>query len=234
MVASDNSLKQLQMPWRDRVELMARPAHITDGLPLGEFDTVVVNSVVQYFPNAGYLAEVIDNALDLLAPGGALFIGDVRNHNLQNAFQTAIALARGGETADAAVLRERIHHAVLGEPELLLAPEFFTALTAQNDQAAGVDVRVKRGVADNELNHYRYDVTIHKAPADVRSLATAPAWEWDHCDDVTGLHARLTSERPDVVRITGIPRTEVIASVRLEHALAAGSALTEADRKSVV
>jgi hypothetical protein len=29
-------------------------------------------------------------------------------------------------------------------------------------------------VPDNELNRYRYDVTIHKTPAPVRSLATAP------------------------------------------------------------
>ena len=64
-----------------------------------------MNSVVQYFPNAAYLTEVIDNAVELLAPGGSLFIGDVRNHDLQNAFQTAIALARTGATAttDAAV-----------------------------------------------------------------------------------------------------------------------------------
>ena len=109
---------------------VAGPARRTSStaLPRGEFDTIIINSVVQYFPNAGYLAEVIDNALELLAPGGALFIGDVRNHTLQGTFQTAIALARSGGTADAAVIRERVHHAVLGEPELLLAPEFFTTL----------------------------------------------------------------------------------------------------------
>ena len=159
------SLEQLQIPWRDRVQLLTQPAHVTDGLPRGEFDTIILNSVVQYFPNAGYLADVIDNALELLAPGGALFIGDVRNHALQGTFQTAIALARTGVTADAAVIRERIHHAVLGEPELLLAPEFFTTLAAENASAAGLDIQVKRGLADNELNRYRYDVTIHKTPA---------------------------------------------------------------------
>ncbi len=86
----------MQIPWRDRVELSARPAHDIDGLPRGHFDTIVVNSVVQYFPNAAYLAEVIDNAMELLVPGGTLFIGDVRNQALQNAFQTGIVLARFG------------------------------------------------------------------------------------------------------------------------------------------
>ena len=125
-----HSLQELQIPWRDRVELLTRPAHVIEALPQGYFDTIILNSVVQYFPNAAYLTEVIDNAMELLAPGGSLFVGDVRNHNLQNAFQTAIALARTGTTAttDAAVIRQRVHHAVLGEPELLLAPEFFTSV----------------------------------------------------------------------------------------------------------
>ena len=80
--------------WGDRVQLRVQPADVADGLPQGYFDTIIFNSVVQYFPSAGYLAEVIDNAVGLLAPGGTLFIGDVRNHSLQGAFQTAVALAR--------------------------------------------------------------------------------------------------------------------------------------------
>ena len=96
------SLEQLQIPWRDRVQLLTQPAHVTGALPQGYFDTIILNSVVQYFPNGGYLAEVIDNAVDLLAPGGALFLGDVRNHTLQGAFQTAVALARTTATTDTA------------------------------------------------------------------------------------------------------------------------------------
>ena len=159
--------------WGDRVRLQAQPAHVTDGLPKGHFDTIVINSVVQYFPNAGYLAEVIDKAVELLAPGGSLFIGDVRNHSLQGAFQTGIALARAG-TSDADDIRQRVQHAMLGEPELLLAPEFFTTWVAEHPSVAGVDIQVKRGEADNELTRYRYDVTIHKSPAAVSSLADAP------------------------------------------------------------
>ena len=157
-----------QIPWRDRVQLLTQPAHVTDALPPGYFDTIILNSVVQYFPNAGYLAEVIDSAMVLLAPGGALFIGDVRNHTLQGAFQTAVALART-TASDTAEIRQLVHRAMLGEPELLLAPEFFTTWAADRPAVAGLDIQVKRGSADNELNRYRYDVTIHKTPAPVRS-----------------------------------------------------------------
>ncbi|CQD22142.1 syringomycin synthetase [Mycobacterium lentiflavum] len=229
-VAIDNlarSLERLQIPWRDRVQLLARPAHVTHGLPPGYFDTIVVNSVVQYFPNAAYLADVIDNAMELLAPGGALFLGDIRNHALQDAFQTGVALART-TTADVAEIRQRVHRAVVSEPELLLAPDFFTTWAAGHPSAAGLDIQVKRGMADNELNRYRYDVVIRKTPAPVRSVASAPGWTWSECAGLLGLHTRLSSQRPAAVRVTGIPRTGLASDVRIERALADGFPLADA------
>jgi amino acid adenylation domain-containing protein len=232
-VAIDNlarSLERLQLPWRDRVQLRAQPAHVTEGLAQGYFDTIILNSVVQCFPTGGYLGEVIDNAVELLAPGGTLFIGDVRNHTLLGAFQTAVALARTSATSatDAAEIRQRVQRAMLGESELLLAPEFFTTWAAEHPGVAGLDIEVKRGLADNELTRYRYDVTIHKTPTPVRSLASAPSWAWTQCAGLGGLHTRLLAERPATVRITGIPRTGVISDVRIEDALAAGLPLAEA------
>ena len=165
---------------------------------------------------------------DLLAPGGALFIGDVRNHSLQGAFQTGVALARTTATADAAEIRQRVQRAMLGEPELLLAPEFFTTWAADHPSVAGLDIEVKRGSADNELNRYRYDVTIHKTPTPVRSLATAPTWAWTQCAGLRGLHTQLVSQRPAAVRITDIPRAGLITDVRIEQALAAELPLADA------
>ena len=213
--------------WGDRVRLRVQPAHVTEGLPQGHFDTIILNSVVQYFPSARYLAEAIDTVVNLLAPGGALFIGDVRNHSLQGAFQTGVALART-DTTDAAEIRQRVQRAILGEPELLLAPEFFTSWAAEHPSVAGLDIQVKRGSADNELTCYRYDVTIHKTPTAVHSLAGAPTWTWTQCAGLSGLHAELLSQRLSGVRVTEIPRAGVITDVGVEQALAAGLPLAEA------
>ena len=229
-VATDNlarSLEQLQIPWRDRVQLLTQPAHVTEALPQSYFDTVILNSVVQYFPNAGYLAEVIDNAMDLLAPGGSLFIGDVRNHTLRGAFHTAVALACIA-TTDTAEIRQRIQRAMVGEPELLLAPEFFATWAAERASVAGLDIQVKRGGADNELNRYRYDVIAHKTPIPVRSLAPAPSWTWTDCAGLSGLHTRLTSQRPAAVRVAEIPRAGLITDVHIEECLGAGLPLADA------
>src|ERR1700752_369358 len=95
-------------PWGDRVRLRVQPADVADGLPQGHFDVVVLNSVIQYFPSAGYLLDVLAVVMRLLAPGGAVFIGDVRNLSLLRAFTTGMLCAdtTGGEDT-AAVVRER-------------------------------------------------------------------------------------------------------------------------------
>ncbi len=219
----------VQIPWRDRVELLTQPAHITEALPRGYFDTIILNSIIQYFPNAGYLADVIDNAVELLAPGGTVFIGDVRNHTLQGAFQTGVALARAATPAiEAAEIRQRVRRAMVSESELLLAPEFFTAWAADHPSVAGLAIQVKRGLADNELSRYRYDVIVHRCPTAVRSLAAEPRWPWADCAGLGGLHARLLSQRPAAVRVTTIPRARLAADVHIETALAAGLSLADA------
>ncbi|OSC19486.1 non-ribosomal peptide synthetase, partial [Mycobacterium vulneris] len=214
-------------PWGDRVRLRVQPADVVEGLPEGHFDVVVLNSVVQYFPSAGYLRDVMAATMRLLAPGGALFIGDVRNHSLQGAFQTGVALARTDAT-DAAEIRQRVQRAMFGEAELLLAPEFFTTWAADQPSAVGLDIEVKRGMADNELNRYRYDVSIHKTPAPVRSLAGTDSWAWSQCAGLGGLRDRLISQRPTTVRVTEIPRAGLISDVDIELGLAAGLPLADA------
>ncbi len=234
-VAVDNLARSLeQLPWRDRVELLAQPAHLTDVLPQGYFDTIILNSIIQYFPHSGYLADVLDNAVDLLAPGGTVFLGDIRNHTLQDAFQTGVALARTSTISDAipasaaAEIRQLVRRATVSESELLLAPEFFTAWAADHASVAGLAIQVKRGLADNELTRYRYDVIVHKSPAAVRSVAAAPSWAWADCAGLGGLHTQLLSQRPHAVRVTGIPRARLAADVHIEAALAAGLPLADA------
>ncbi len=86
-------LAERQDPWVERVHLRVQAADDLGGVPHGVFDTVVLNSVVQYFPNAGYLIDVIGTALRLLRPGGALFLGDVRNLALLREFATGVQIA---------------------------------------------------------------------------------------------------------------------------------------------
>ncbi|MER6077213.1 non-ribosomal peptide synthase/polyketide synthase [Streptomyces sp. NPDC001833] len=203
-----------------RVTLHARPAHDLPGLPEGHFDTIVVNSVVQYFPGADYLTGVLRSAARLLAPGGALFVGDVRNLRLLRTLATAIESGRGhGESADdKEALRAAVDRSVAWEGELLLDPDYFATLDGFT-----ADVRVKRGAHHNELTRYRYDVVLRPGTAPAPD-ASAPV-PWSALGTTDALAERLAAtDRPARLRVTGIP------NARLAPDLAALGALDDSSR----
>ncbi|MFI7000082.1 non-ribosomal peptide synthase/polyketide synthase [Nocardia sp. NPDC050175] len=207
----------------DRVFLSVRSAEDTDGLPESYFDTVVLNSVIQYFPGERYLRRVLEQVLRLLAPGGAVFVGDVRNLALLAEFTTAVQIARnGGE--DPAVVADRVRRDITAEQELLLAPDYFLALRRVLDLGA-VDVELKRGFSVNELTRYRYDVVLHKAPASPVSVTDTPKVEFrDH----VWLRAFLRTRRQDGVRVTGIPHAGLTGQIEATQRIRTGEPVTAA------
>jgi len=204
-------------PFADRVVLRAQAADDIAGLPGDFFDTVVVNSVAQYFPDAAYLARVIESALELLAPGGSLFLGDLRNLRLRRCFHTAVRVAHAAEGADPESIRRSVEQDVLLDKELLVAPEFFTALAGSVPAVGGVDVQLERGAGHNELTRYRFDVVLHKkAPERLLSLRDVPQSRWG-----TGL-TELPEALTGPVRLTGIPNARLVAEAETARALAGG------------
>ncbi|MFG2846319.1 non-ribosomal peptide synthase/polyketide synthase [Kitasatospora sp. NPDC048296] len=206
-----------------KVELAARPAHDLDGLPTGWFDTVVINSVAQYFPGADYLIDVIGQALDLVAPGGTVFLGDLRNLRLQHCFQTAIRLG-AGRPADAASLRQEVERGLLAEEELLVDPALFSALPGMLPELGDAEVLIRRGRHHNELSRYRYDAILRRRPAARRQHGDGPAvtWRWGvDVSELDGLSRRLAEHRPAGLRLTGVPNG------RLTHDLDALRALED-------
>ncbi|MFD9975629.1 amino acid adenylation domain-containing protein [Streptomyces sp. NPDC059017] len=189
-----------------RVELLTRPAHDTEGLPAGWFDTVVLNSVAQYFPSAEYLEDVLRKVSALLAPGGRIFLGDVRNlrllRTLRAAVETRRASLRGADDPDRTALRAAVERSVRWEGELLLDPDFFAAL-----DGFGAEVRMKRAVFHNELSRYRYDVVLRPgepaaAVTGEREVGWASAAE-------SGGPGPLLARRPRRLRITGVPNARL-------------------------
>ncbi|HSU81011.1 MAG TPA: AMP-binding protein, partial [Thermoanaerobaculia bacterium] len=69
-----------------QVELDQRLAEDWSGVEPGEFDLIVLNSVVQYFPGVDYLLAVLEGVLPRVAPGGRIFLGDLRSLDLHPAF----------------------------------------------------------------------------------------------------------------------------------------------------
>ncbi|MEV5687360.1 amino acid adenylation domain-containing protein [Streptomyces sp. NPDC052164] len=187
-----------------RTRFTATPAHALDDLPAGTFDTVVINSVAQYFPSVDYLTDVITKAFALLGDTGTVFLGDIRDLRLLRCMRTAIhRLAGPGDGEDAT--RYAVDRAVERETELLVDPALFDSLAGVLDGFGGADIRIKRGEYANELSRYRYDVVLHKRPAAPVSLAAVPAVSWERIGGLDVLAARLREAHPAGLRVTGIP-----------------------------
>ncbi|WP_410657917.1 non-ribosomal peptide synthase/polyketide synthase [Amycolatopsis sp. lyj-112] len=207
-----------------KVNLRAQPAHVFDGLPAGRFDTIVINSVIQYFPSVDYLTDVITKAIGLLAPGGALFVGDVRNLRLARSFHTAIQLTRADATSDVAQLRRAIERGATLEKELLIDPDYFTALARELPDVAA-QVRIKRARLHNELSRYRYDAVLVKGPAETLSVAQAPRLSWDTVGSLAELEEHLAGT--GTLRVSRIPDARQSAEFEAMRALDAGAPLID-------
>ncbi|MFC7548701.1 amino acid adenylation domain-containing protein [Plantactinospora sp. GCM10030261] len=145
------------------VTLDERAAHELAELPDASFDTVLLNSVVQYFPDVDYLRQVLEQCLRLVAPGGRLIVGDVRSLPLLTDFHRSVELRRADPDDDLATVLARATARTWQEEELALDPALFTTLPATRPGVAAVEVRLKPGGYDNELSRFRYDVVVHVA-----------------------------------------------------------------------
>ncbi|GII66107.1 hypothetical protein Skr01_61920 [Sphaerisporangium krabiense] len=214
------------------VEVRHQPAHDFGGLPAGRFDTVVLNSVVQYFPDAGYLLDVLDGALKALAPGGVVVLGDIRNRRLRRGLYAAAELLDAGGNPRAESVRERIGRRELEERELLFDPEFFAALPAALGEIAAVDVRLKRGEHHNELTRHRYDVLLYRRPAEAKSPdgVERPRWGTEIAD-AASLEEYLSARRPAAMRLANIPNKRLAGEMAALRALDRGEPVESAVEK---
>ncbi len=184
------------------VELRQAEADDWTGVKPGEADLVILNSVVQYFPGIDYLVRVLEGAVRAVAPGGMVFVGDVRSRPLLEAMAASVELFQS-PSRPIEELRRRVRRRVADEEELVIDPAFFLAL-AKHLPVSRVDLRVKRGSAHNELTRFRYDVVLH-----IGSPAPSPAQqgrEGEGSSDtlvLTGLpNARLAE--PGVLDLLGV------------------------------
>ncbi len=179
----------------------------------GSFDALIVNSVIQYFPDMDYLVRVLEGAVKVVAPGGHIFVGDVRSRALLETFLASIEVHQADPALTLSQLQQRVQKRVAQEEELLIDPAFFHALKRHLPQISRVEIQLKRGRHHNELTRFRYDVILHlseKAPA---TLA-AQTLDWQ-AQSLTLLSLRelLAKTNPEVLRVTRVPNVRLQTEV---------------------
>lgn len=208
--ALDYLRAQLPAQGRTRVELAIGSAHEV-AVPVQDIDVIVLNSVAQYFPDASYLAAVLAGWVERLRPD-RIFIGDVRDLRLLDAFNASIRLAQGGDVDDLSALRDWCREQRERESELLLDPAWFLEWASRQASPITCEFLAKQFGHDNELSRFRYDVVLHvAAPKRIEAeiVLMYPA-----------LPAALEADAPHtIVRIEGVPLPQCLDALSLDERL---------------
>jgi SAM-dependent methyltransferase len=200
-----------------RVRLLQRPADDFADLGPGAYDVVILNSVVQYFPSIEYLMRVLEGAASVLAPGGSIFLGDVRSLPLLEAFHVSVEAHRAASSMSTDQLRQRVRRRMLQEQELVVDPAFFEALPKWIPSIRSADIRRKRGRSENELTRFRYDVVLHTATHPGRSDRRWVTWA---ADDVASTTIPELIESRTAIGLRNVPDRLLAPSIRMRNLLA--------------
>ncbi|MEP6518172.1 amino acid adenylation domain-containing protein [Microcoleus vaginatus] len=211
------------------VTLLQKMATDFEGVETAAFDAVILNSVVQYFPNIDYLVQVLEGAVKATAPGGFIFIGDVRSLPLLAAFHASVQLYQAEPSLAGEQLQQRVQMQIFQETELVIEPDFFSALKHRFPQIGGVEIQLIRGSYHNELTNFRYNAILHIASETARP-ESSPKGEWgtekrlDWLEEnpnqtLTTVQQILLQNQLDVLRIANVPNARVMAAVKAAELL---------------
>jgi amino acid adenylation domain-containing protein len=205
---------QATVPGIDKVRLYERFADQIDDFAPAGFDTIIINSVIQLFPDFNYFLSVVGKMLRLVRPGGRIFIGDTVNLRMLETLQTSLQLFRANDDAPAGQVRQRIRQEVGKERDLAVGPGLYPALAHQFPAISHVQVIPRRGHAFlNELSPFRFDAIVHVGPA-VPLLRGLRPRDWNR-DGLTleSVRRELAESRPDTLAISDIPNARVSREV---------------------
>jgi amino acid adenylation domain-containing protein len=201
------------------ITLSHRAADALEGIPAASFDTVVINEVVQYFPGIHYLVRVLEGAVKMVRPGGRIFVGDVRNLLLLQAFHTSVQLHHAPASLSLAELQQRVRKQMSQDKELAVAPDFFIALKQHLPQISRVEIRLKGGRHRNELTKFRYDVILHVGSPEQHTLI-APELDWQAEGLTAAAVTRLLKDnQPAFINLVRVPNARVLMELQTAELL---------------
>ncbi|QLE39946.1 amino acid adenylation domain-containing protein [Nostoc sp. C052] len=192
----------------EHVQLRHQMADNFEGIPQAEFDTVILNSIVQYFPSVEYLLQVIEGAIAAIGDRGTLFVGDVRSLPLLSPYHAAVQLFQAESDRTIEQWQQQVHQSVTIEEELVIDPGFFIALQTRFPQIGWVEIQPKRGNSLNELTQFRYDVTLHLGTDVQARVIPWLNWQLDKLS-LTQIQNQLQQQQPELLGIRRIPNQRV-------------------------
>lgn len=201
------------------VSLLHRAADDFTGIESESFDAVILNSIIQYFPDIEYLRRVLEGAVAVVPPGGCIFVGDVRSLPLLEAFHASVQVAKADAALSVAQLRRRVQSQIAQENELLIHPAFFFDLKRELPQITRIEIRSKRGSYHNELTRFRYQVMIHIGESAFHSSLSWIDWQEERFT-LDRLRQLLVTQQPEVLGMVNVPNARLSFARELLRILA--------------
>ncbi|MGL4106772.1 AMP-binding protein [Clostridium sp. LP20] len=145
----------------DNVEVFQSSADDLSCVAGRKFNTIIINSVIMFFPSADYLIDVIKNCMELLDDGGTLFLGDIQDFDLMKVFRSSVFLFRSkdGEIGE---LKNVINEDCNKLKDLYVSQRFFENLHNIIPEVARTTIMQKNMTCVNEISKFRYDVVLSK------------------------------------------------------------------------
>ncbi|MBC7874935.1 MAG: AMP-binding protein, partial [Ferruginibacter sp.] len=221
-------------------ELFTAPAHEVMLQEGEQVDTILLNSMVQYFPGEDYMSAVMEKSMSQIKEKGRIIIGDVRDNRLLELFKGRLRIQKLQDSVTVKEFKWGLEQDLIKEEELCFSPSYFYNLKDLYPRITHVDIQWKQGSFINELTLYRYTVVIYVG---IEKDPVVPGWQsWiefaDKNNNFSGNNGDqqhtnssfLGEERlPDMVAIKDVPNPRLWRERLLQQALQNRSLRTVGD-----
>ncbi|MEP7252799.1 MAG: amino acid adenylation domain-containing protein [Ginsengibacter sp.] len=208
-------------------ELMVAPAHEVSLREDEQVDTIILNSMVQYFPGEDYMNSVIEKSISLLKGEGRIIIGDVRDYRLLKLFKARLNLKKLQDKASIKEFKWMLDQEVLKEEELCFSPDYFYNLQSLYPNITNVEIQWKHASYITELTLYRYNVVIHVG---IEKEFIEPEWEsWKGKNQKNNIIEKLEQEEVKTLALKGVPNPRLWREKLIDNALNNKSVFTIGD-----
>ncbi len=207
-------------------ELQVCAAHEVSIKQEEEVDTVILNSIVQYFPGEDYMTDVIGKSISVLKNKGRIIIGDVRDNRLLELFKGRLYLKKMQPLLGVNEFKWAVQQDAIKEEELCFSPDYFFRLQSKYPQITHVEIKWKHASYINELSLYRYTVIIYVGE---EAKIFKPTWQsWNDVTDIESIVSQLENDIA-MVAIKNVPNPRLVKERFLNRALANKTVKTVGD-----
>lgn len=212
-VALDRLTEQASIRGWKQARFEKRRAHDFAGMPKMFFDTVIINSVVQYFPSIDYFVDVLAQCIHCVKPNAAIYIGDVRSLPLLRAYHASVRLQKARPEMSRSEFQAQVAEAMDREEELVIDEQFFFKLQLHFPQIKDVRVSLKAAPCHNELTGFRYNVILKLGVPNPGLEADWQSWSPGSLSSES-LYHWINSEHESIWGIRNIPNLRLLRERR--------------------